>query len=84
MFTGEDGGQPHVLGPGESYPGLGDTKMGRGQYGQPGQGYGQQQGQQHRYDPRLMPGYDPRCQYRWSNYTNQYVQGSCALCAAAK
>merc|ERR1719471_2671763 len=29
-------------------------------------------------------GFDPRCLWRWSNMSNPYVQGSCALCAAAK
>ena len=57
--------------------------MGHGQYD--GNHYGpESRGQGFRFDPRLMPGYDPRCVYNWSNYTNQYVQGSCALCAAAK
>jgi len=81
ILPGEEGGQSRVLGPGDGYQG--DPKMGHGQYD--GNRYGPESGGQgFRFDPRLMPGYDPRCVYNWSNYTNQYVQGSCALCAAAK
>ena len=84
MLLGEVGGQPRVVGPGDRY----DPMMGQGGYGGQAGGYGGQGtgygGGPGGYDPRLMPGYDPRCVYRWSNYTNQYVQPSCALCAASK
>ena len=86
ILPGEMGGQPKSLDQaGNYYPG-GQQMYGGGQGGYDPRMMGPQGQQQPGFDPRMFGpgGYDPRCPYRWTNFTNQYVQGSCALCAGSK
>ena len=71
MYGG--GYEQRMMGPGQGQQGYDPRMMGP-------------QGNQQGYDPRMFGpgGYDPRCPYRWNNFTSGYVHGSCALCAASK